>query len=179
MCLIMWKYGIVGYFRWCMFSYIWPKSPQNKFSYVLILHAKAHASHLWPTAQHGDLTPGLWAILTSVSIVQLIKSLWVGRSKIWQNVSCLYLIFTVCSEEVKIHAKISDHSNFRSFFHMQNVHAKISTMRVSRYKVHVGTSATLLIFAGCGQESDTTYQGELGQEDPGLGIITISALTCL
>ena len=42
----------------------------------------AHAAHLWPAAQHGDLAPGLWAFLASVSIVRVIKSLWVDRLKI-------------------------------------------------------------------------------------------------
>ena len=44
-----------------------------------------HAAHLWPTAQDGDLAPGLWAFLASVSMVQAIKSLYVDHSKIWHN----------------------------------------------------------------------------------------------
>ena len=43
--------------------------------------------------------------LASVSIVRLIKSLWVDHSKIWHNSSCPYSIFTAC--KVKVHAKIS------------------------------------------------------------------------
>ena len=39
--VVMRTYRIAGNFRWCKFSYIWPKSPQNKFSYVLISHARA------------------------------------------------------------------------------------------------------------------------------------------
>ena len=41
----------------------------------------AHADHLWPTAQCGDLSPGLRVVLTSVSIRRLIMhvNLWVGR----------------------------------------------------------------------------------------------------
>ena len=96
------------------------------------LQDHTHAAHLWPTAQHSDLAPGLWAFLASVSIVRLIKSLWVDRSKIWHNSSCPYLIFIACSE-VKAHAKFFDGWNSRSFyFHMQNAHvkyAKVSTIR--------------------------------------------------
>ena len=112
-------------YRWYKLSYIWEKNPQNKCMPELQDHA--HAAHLWPTAWHGDLTPGgLWAFLASISIVQLIKSLWVGPSKIWQNTSYLYSIFTVYGE-VKVHAKMFDHSNFHSFYlvcrtHMQNMH---------------------------------------------------------
>ena len=68
----------------------------------------AHVAHLWPTAQHGNLSPGLWAFLASVSIVRVIKSLWIDRSKIWHNSnsSWPYLNFTACSE-VKVHTQIS------------------------------------------------------------------------
>ena len=67
----------------------------------------------------------------SVSIIRLIKSLLVDLSKVWQNTSCPYLIFTVCGL-VKVHSTVFDHSNFLYFFHMQNVHtkyAKISTIQ--------------------------------------------------
>ena len=33
------------------------------------LQDHAHAAHLWPTAQHGDLTPGLWAFLHVASVL--------------------------------------------------------------------------------------------------------------
>ena len=61
------EYRIAGKFRWCKFSYIWPKSPQNEFSYVLISHTRATRPHLClrPTLQHGDLAPGLWSSLFS------------------------------------------------------------------------------------------------------------------
>ena len=49
---------------------------------MLEVQDHAYAAHLWPTAQHGDLAPGLRAFLASVSITRLIKSLWVGRSNI-------------------------------------------------------------------------------------------------
>ena len=64
--------------------------------------------------------------LASVLFVQLIKSLWVGRSKIWQNTSCPGSIFTTCSEEeVKVYSKFFDGSNFcSSYFRMQNARAK-------------------------------------------------------
>ena len=39
------------------------------------LQDPTHAAHLWPTAQHGALAPGLEAFLASVLIVRLIKSL--------------------------------------------------------------------------------------------------------
>ena len=51
----------------------------------------------------------------SVSIIRLIKSLLVDLSKVWQNTSCPYLIFTVCSL-VKVHSTVFDHSNFLNFF---------------------------------------------------------------
>ena len=70
------------------------------------LQDHAHAAHLWPAAQHSDLASGIWAFLASISIVQLIKSLLVDRSKSRHNTSCPYSIFTACSE-VKVHAKIS------------------------------------------------------------------------
>ena len=39
------RYRIARNFCWCKFSHIWPKSPQNKFSYILISHARATRSH--------------------------------------------------------------------------------------------------------------------------------------
>ena len=92
-----------------------------------------HAAHLGPTAQHGALAPGLGTFLASVSIVRLIKSLWVGRSKIWHNSSSMSIFNIHCVCEVKVHTKKFNRSNFHSFyFRMQSTHAeyaKISTMR--------------------------------------------------
>ena len=57
------EYHIVGKFLLVQISYIWPKGPQNKFSYVLISYARATrlrlSAHAWPTAQHGDLSSSL------------------------------------------------------------------------------------------------------------------------
>ena len=43
------------------------------------LQNHAHAAHLWPTAQHGDLAPGLRALLASVSIVRMHDQWFLGR----------------------------------------------------------------------------------------------------
>ena len=113
-------YRIVGNFRWCKFLYIWPKSPQNKISYILISHAKATRPH--PCSSPMAYSTAWWShsrfmsLLASVSIVWLIncKSLWVDRSKIWHNSSCPYSSFTMCSE-VKVHAKFSIVESFVVF----------------------------------------------------------------
>ena len=46
---------------------------------------------------HGDLPSGIYSFFVSVSIERLIISLWVGRSKVFQNTSCLCSIFTTCA----------------------------------------------------------------------------------
>ena len=133
-------YCIVGNFCWCNFSHIWPKSPQNNFSYVLISHARTTRPRLCssPMAysrwQHGDIAPGLWAFLAYVSIIRLIKSLWVGRSRIWHSIAvCIISHDLHRVQRGQSSRKIFDGSNFRGFyFRMQNAHAKyakISTMR--------------------------------------------------
>ena len=80
--------------------HIWPKSPQNKTAW-------------WSCSRYMSLFSFCFGCMTD-------QSLWVGRSKVWQNTSCPYLIFTVCIE-VKVH------SNFRWFKFSK--YAKISTRR--------------------------------------------------
>ena len=46
---------------------------------------------------------------------------WVDRTKIWQNTSCPYPIFTACSE-VKVHANFFDCSTFHSFIFTRRTH---------------------------------------------------------
>ena len=69
--------------------------------------------------------------LVSVSIIRLIKNLWVGRSKIWQTLA-VCIRSSPCVARSKFTQKFY-RSNYRSFYvHMQNMHAKyakISTIR--------------------------------------------------
>ena len=115
-------------------SYIWPKSPQNKFLFVLISHAQAtrpcpcSSPMAYSTAMlHGDLSPGLWAFLASVSIEGLIKSPWVGRSKIWRHTSCPYSIIATCGG-VKVHVKMHFFKFSWFSFYMQNTHEKYTKL---------------------------------------------------
>ena len=68
------------------------------------LQDHAHAAHLWPAAQHGDLAPGLWAFFCFDCKTDL-ESLSMPL-KYLGNTSCLYSIFTACSE-VKVQADFS------------------------------------------------------------------------
>ena len=71
----------MGNFCWCKFSYIWPKSPQNKFSHVLISYTRVTRPHPHSSPMaHSTAQWSLSRFMASVSIVQLIKSLWVGHS---------------------------------------------------------------------------------------------------
>ena len=72
-CQMQLLYHIVGNFRLCKFSRIWPKAHRIKFHvFKFHMHARAisdhaHAAHLWPTAHHGDLSLG-YESLATVSI---------------------------------------------------------------------------------------------------------------
>ena len=97
------SYHIAGNFRWCKFSYIWPKSPQNKFLYVLISYARATRPHpcsspMAYSTEWWSLSPGLAMSVLALASIWLIISLWVSCSKIWQNNSCLYSTFNTCGQ---------------------------------------------------------------------------------
>ena len=127
-------------------SHIWPKSPQNKFSYVLISHARVtkplpcSSPMAYSTACRGDMAPGLWAFLASVSIVRLIKSLWVGRSRIWHSIAVYH---KSRSSPRVARSKYTQKFHFR----MQKAHAKyakISTMRKIPAIRYVGLASASL-----------------------------------
>ena len=131
------NYRIAGNFHWCKFSYIWTKSPQNKFSHVLISYARAARPHpsssptvkiACSTAMHDDTAPGLWAFLASVAIEGLMPTgLWEGCSMTWQNTSEATRV--LWGQGLR---NFFERSNFRSFFRIQNTHmkyTKISTIR--------------------------------------------------
>ena len=84
------RYHIAGNFRWCKFSHIWPKSPQNKFSYVLISHARATRPHPCSSPMaYSTAWQYCSRFIASVSIVRLIKSLWIVCSRIWHSIAKL------------------------------------------------------------------------------------------
>ena len=100
-----WHYHIVGNLHWCKSSYVWPKCPQNKFSYVLISHDRAARPHPCSSPMtFSTACPGLWAFCFDRTIYDII-SLWVGCSKIWCNTSYPCSIITTCGE-VKVPTKI-------------------------------------------------------------------------
>ena len=89
-----------------------------------------------PTAQHGDLFPGLWAFLASISIEQLIMSFWIGHSWSKQNTSCPYSIFTAC-DKVNFHTEFSIIQIFIVFIFMcrtciRNIQ-KLAQYKISHY----------------------------------------------
>ena len=82
---------IAGKFHWCKFLYIWPKTPQNKFSYVLISYARAARDHA-----HVAYLSLMWHCMTIFLQVctkhfslyynqMILTGLWVDHSKTWQN----------------------------------------------------------------------------------------------
>ena len=107
------KHCIAGNIRWCKISDIWPKAhtiPRPCRSPM------AYSTAWWSCSRFMKLYSFHFDRMTDQESL-------VGHSKIWQNTSCLYPIFTTHSE-VKVQANFSIVQIFSFYFCMQNAHAK-------------------------------------------------------
>ena len=114
-------YCIAGNIRWCKISDIWPKAHTIPHP---CRSPMAYSTAWWSCSRFMKLYSFHFDRMTDQESL-------VGHSKIWQNTSCLYPIFTTHSE-VKVQANFSIVQNFSFYFCMQNTHAKcakISTIR--------------------------------------------------
>ena len=134
-CNTIMPYCIAGNFRWCKFSHIWLKSPQNKFLYILISHARATRPR--PCMAYSTARRYRSRFLASVLITRLVKSLWVGCSRIWHSIavyhesrSSLRVVLSTC--------KNLDGSNFifACRMHMRNMWKLAPSENFPLYGIH-------------------------------------------
>ena len=106
-------YHIAGNIRWCKISDIWPKTHTISRP---CRSPMAYSTAWWSCSRFMKLYSFHFDHMTDQESL-------VGHSKIWQNTSCLYLIFTTHSE-VKVQANFLIVQIFSFYFCMQNAHAK-------------------------------------------------------
>ena len=82
------------------------------------------------STRDGDLSPALWAMLTSVSVERMKRRLWVGRSMIWQNTIGSYKLSAMFIHRVHV-TRSKFTQNFFVVFISKNAHTKYSKINTT------------------------------------------------